>query len=251
VERSGFDPLRLLDGLARDLDPPSVVAIIEPALRQTGRELLRLHDAALASGLWRVLAPCTHQRSCPLLTLRDRPWCHFHFRWDAPPFVRAVADPLGLRYEEPSLAFLILERVEAGESAEERRERIDGREERGGPTDLARAIGDRMPVRDKGEGIYVCSVGERSLLVDPPEGMGRGDLVRLRAPGPEGGTRGGRSSATGAPGGTASVVRPWARSLGGASKGGDDAGRSRAGEARRDEARQGDTPPLDAPSAER
>lgn len=256
VDRGGLDPERILEGLARDLEPPSIVAIIEPALRGPGRDLLRLHDAAIAAGDWRVLGPCTHQLRCPLLRLHDRPWCHFHFRWDAPPFVRAVADPLGLECEESSLAFLILERAEAAEHVRESSgKNVKGAESAKGPENvdgakgaepagLARAIGDRMPVQGGGEGIYLCRDGERSLLVDPPTGTRRGDVVRL---GPEGrvpasgpGSLPGRLRSRipgGVPGGRASIVRAW----GSAGQRGGETPRAGAG----------DSPPLDGLPAER
>ena len=153
-----------LGKLAERLESPSVVIVVEPALRLPGRNLLALHDAAVASGWWRVIAPCTHQRSCPLLKERGKSWCHFHFRWSAPPLVREVADPLRLSWERPSFAFLALERSDAPATQEPHR---------------ARVIGDRMRLSGGKEGLYVCQEGERKVLAAPPGGLGRGDLVRL------------------------------------------------------------------------
>jgi hypothetical protein len=48
--------------------------ILEPALRQTSRELLAVRDQLLAAGL-RVVAPCLWTGPCPALT-RERDWCH-------------------------------------------------------------------------------------------------------------------------------------------------------------------------------
>jgi hypothetical protein len=109
-----FEPIHVLDALAQRLDSPSVVIVTEPALREPARALLKLHDAAVASGRWRVVAPCTHQLSCPLLRASGRSWCHFHFAWQAPPLVREVADPLRLEHAFPSVAFLALERAPSG-----------------------------------------------------------------------------------------------------------------------------------------
>ena len=82
LDRCGF-----LSRLAERLEPSSVVLVMEPALRGPGRNLLALHDAAVASGDWRVIAPCTHQLSCPLLRERGRSWCHFRLEWNAPRLV--------------------------------------------------------------------------------------------------------------------------------------------------------------------
>jgi hypothetical protein len=175
--RLGFEPDAFLDALAAALDPPSVVVIIEPALRAPGRGLLRLHDAAVASGAWRVVAPCTHQLRCPLLRERDRSWCHFRFEWRAPSLVREVADPLGLDWRSPALAFLALERASEGGPALQMSSPFAG-------GDRARVIGDLMRVAGGREGIYVCRDGERILMDPVPRGVRRGDVIR----GPAGGT---------------------------------------------------------------
>jgi hypothetical protein len=164
--RGGPDAAAFLGGLARRLDPGSVAVIIEPALRAPGRSLLSVHDAAAASGDWRVLAPCTHQRRCPLLQAADRSWCHFRFAWRVPRLVMDVAAPLGLARDPPSLSFLALERID--------------RPVRDGDRDRARVIGDRMRVQGGKEGVYICREGERELAVDPPRAVERGDVVRRR-----------------------------------------------------------------------
>lgn len=167
ASRRGFDTEVFLGHLAQAVEHPSVVIIVEPALRAPGRDLLRLHDLALRSGAWRVLAPCTHQASCPLLSGRDRSWCHFHFRWKAPRFVREVADPLGLDHAQPSVAYLALERL--------------GGPSRGGAQtgDRARVIGDLMPIEGGRRGIYVCREGRRELLESPPGDTRRGDVIEV------------------------------------------------------------------------
>jgi hypothetical protein len=50
------------------------VIVIEPALRETSRELLEVRDRLVAAGLV-VLAPCLRQGGCPALQ-RERDWCH-------------------------------------------------------------------------------------------------------------------------------------------------------------------------------
>jgi ribosomal protein RSM22 (predicted rRNA methylase) len=48
--------------------------IVEPALRETSRELLAARDRLLAAGL-QVVAPCLWSGACPALA-RERDWCH-------------------------------------------------------------------------------------------------------------------------------------------------------------------------------
>jgi ribosomal protein RSM22 (predicted rRNA methylase) len=56
------------------LAPNGVLVLIEPALRDTSRELLAVRDQVLAAGLY-VVAPCFWTGPCPALAL-DRDWCH-------------------------------------------------------------------------------------------------------------------------------------------------------------------------------
>ena len=57
------------------LAPNGVLILIEPALRDTSRELLAVRDQVLAAGGLHVLAPCFWTGPCPALAL-ERDWCH-------------------------------------------------------------------------------------------------------------------------------------------------------------------------------
>jgi SAM-dependent methyltransferase len=56
------------------LAPEGIMVIVEPALRETSRELLAVRDRLLEAGL-RVIAPCLWTGPCPALA-RERDWCH-------------------------------------------------------------------------------------------------------------------------------------------------------------------------------
>jgi len=165
--RRGNDPAGFLRALARRLDPGSAVLLLEPALRAPARNLLAVHDAAAASGDWRVLAPCTHQRSCPLLRARDRSWCHFRFEWQPPDVALEAARPLGLGRDPPAVAYLVLLRREARAPVS---------------SSAARVIGDPMRVRGGKTAVYICRDGSRELLEDPPPGADRGAVIEVEAP---------------------------------------------------------------------
>jgi hypothetical protein len=49
--------------------------VIEPALKATTRALMALRDALLALGGAHVVAPCLHQKPCPMRA-REGDWCH-------------------------------------------------------------------------------------------------------------------------------------------------------------------------------
>ncbi len=57
------------------LAPGGLVVLIEPALRETSRDLLQVRDRLLAAGRLRVRAPCLYRGPCPALA-RERDWCH-------------------------------------------------------------------------------------------------------------------------------------------------------------------------------
>ncbi len=158
------DPIALLRRLG------GTVAIVEPALRETGRALLRIRDALLAEG-WFALAPCFTQRSCPALA-SAKDWCTAEVRWDPPPHFRQLAEGTGLRADEMlSYAPLILSRTAPTPS--------DG---------IWRVVGIAPGEKGK-KRVWVCGGEERVALVrldrdaSPRnaafDGLRRGDLVRL------------------------------------------------------------------------
>lgn len=165
--RPGIHLDRLFENLARRLPPGSVLAIIEPAQRSPGLRLLELHDLLLEARAWKVLAPCMHQKACPLLGESKRPWCHFHFPWQAGKSVEEIARPLGLKLEQSAFSYLVLQRVDTSAGLDE------------GSPDLARIIGDPMAVRGSPSGVYICRDGKRRIAKRLPQDSARGDIVRL------------------------------------------------------------------------
>jgi SAM-dependent methyltransferase len=109
AERAAF-----LARAAKALSEDGALVVIEPALRETSRELQRVRDTlALARGAHpgvHVFAPCTRSGPCPLLE-RERDWCHEELPLALPEELRAVARAAGLRWEGLSYAYLTLRRV--------------------------------------------------------------------------------------------------------------------------------------------
>ena len=160
------DPLALLRKLS------GTVVVMEPALRETGRALLRLRDALLGEG-WSALAPCLTQKPCPALA-SAKDWCTAEVRWDPPAYFRKLARATGLRAEEMiSFAPLIVSRAGPLQP----------------PMDTWRVVGDPPPEKGK-KRLWVCSDEGRLPLVRldrhaAPENaafddLRRGDLVRVR-----------------------------------------------------------------------
>lgn len=96
----------LLDRLAGG----GAVILVEPALRETARDLHALRDALVAEGGVHVFAPCTHQRPCPAL-VDPRDWCHEDRPFQAPPRLAGLMRRTGLRDGGLKFAYLTLRRT--------------------------------------------------------------------------------------------------------------------------------------------
>ena len=86
--------------------PGGSVVVIEPALRDTSRALLRLRDRLVERG-FAVRAPCLFRGACPAL-LRETDWCHAERPVEAPPVVAQLARAAGLRREAVKMSYLVL-----------------------------------------------------------------------------------------------------------------------------------------------
>ncbi len=64
----------VLSWIGEWLGPGGVCVLLEPALRETSRDLLGVRDRLIDRGLF-VVAPCLWQGPCPALA-RERDWCH-------------------------------------------------------------------------------------------------------------------------------------------------------------------------------
>ena len=82
------------------------VVVIEPALRDTSRALLRVRDLLVARG-YAVRAPCLFRGSCPAL-VKDTDWCHAERAWAMPPVVEDIAHAAQLDKEALKMSYLAL-----------------------------------------------------------------------------------------------------------------------------------------------
>jgi hypothetical protein len=88
---------RLVLGWCRELlEPDGTCLLVEPALRETSRDLLAVRDRVLAGGLI-VAAPCLMQGPCPALA-RERDFCH------------ASAPPIASHRSRVDFSYLVLRR---------------------------------------------------------------------------------------------------------------------------------------------
>ncbi len=96
----------LLEEAARTLAPGGSLVVIEPALRDTSRALLRVRDLLVARG-FAVRAPCLFRGACPAL-LKESDWCHAERAIDPPPLVAQIGKAAGLRKEAVKMSYLVL-----------------------------------------------------------------------------------------------------------------------------------------------
>jgi SAM-dependent methyltransferase len=86
--------------------PGGALLVVEPALRDTSRALLRVRDLLVARGV-AVRAPCLFRGACPAL-LRETDWCHAERAIEPPPLVAQLGKAAGLRKEAVKMSYLVL-----------------------------------------------------------------------------------------------------------------------------------------------
>jgi hypothetical protein len=102
TERAEPRTARVLAWSKALLGSGGVMILLEPALRQTSRELLAIRDRLLTAGM-EIVAPCFWTGPCPALA-RERDWCH-----DAAP----IANGARVDY-----SYLVLRAAASGEVAD-------------------------------------------------------------------------------------------------------------------------------------
>ncbi len=138
-----------------------VCVILEPAPRQTSRNLLHVRDRLVAAGL-HVVAPCLRQGICPALE-RERDFCHDSADWDRSARGQSRVD----------FSYLVLQMRGVGVA----------------DPDLFRVVSDPMVEKGKRR-IYGCGVAGRTVMVqlhrdkkDPAladfDLLERGDVARV------------------------------------------------------------------------
>jgi ribosomal protein RSM22 (predicted rRNA methylase) len=112
-ELSSAERRALVQRALAALAPDGAVIIVEPALRETSRNLHELRDALLTSQAVRVFAPCTRQGApCPALENPDD-WCHEDRSALLPPRTSELARVTHLRDAGMKFAYLTLRRTDA------------------------------------------------------------------------------------------------------------------------------------------
>lgn len=159
--------------LRATVNPGGAVVVVEPALRDGTRHLMRVRDRLAARGL-SPYAPCPHDAPCPMLP-RATDWCHEWLAVDLPAWLQPVARSAGLRWEGLSFARLVL--------ADDAR-----------PVGRFRATSDLLPSKGRAD-VWLCGEGawrkigrqdrHRSDANTGFDEVSRGDLLDLEGEGCE------------------------------------------------------------------
>ena len=129
--------------------------IIDPALQKTTRNLMELRDLLLEHHDATVLAPCLHQKNCPMREANKRDWCHFYIEWKCPALIRDIDRFIGNKHDYLKMAYIIFQQ---DQGRGERRSPLSGHAPHA-PTH--RIVSSPMPSRGKAE-LLLC--GEQGKL---------------------------------------------------------------------------------------
>jgi len=159
--------------LTRLLADNGACIIIEPALRETARDLLLIRDGLLRQG-FTIYAPCLCHAPCPALE-NPKDWCHEDTPWDPPAVIEEIDALTGLRKDSLKFSYLTV--------------RKDGRSLSGLYDENAfRVVSEPLITKGKTE-YFLCNARGRRLVVRLDKdvtpvneiygSLQRGDVVRL------------------------------------------------------------------------
>ncbi len=89
-----------------NLAPDGSCIIIEPALRETSRELLEIRDGLAEKGYF-IFSPCLASTRCPAFQ-NPKDWCHEDIPWEPPALVKEIDRLTGLRKDSLKFSYLVL-----------------------------------------------------------------------------------------------------------------------------------------------
>ncbi len=100
----GIDNFQLL--LEKSLNDDGYALLIEPALRETARNLQAFRDRMLSKG-WTIYSPCCTLIPCPLLH-DPGDWCHHDIPWERPVYMALMDEMIGHIKKSLKFTYIIL-----------------------------------------------------------------------------------------------------------------------------------------------
>jgi ribosomal protein RSM22 (predicted rRNA methylase) len=138
----------LNDILKKSLVDDGCCIVIEPALRETTREMLDVRKGILEEGL-HVYSPCLFSGTCPAL-VNPKDWCHEDIPWDPPPLIKKIDNLTRLRKDALKFSYLVL-----------RKDRFSLADVCG--LNSFRVVSEPLVSKGKVE-FYICGAGERKIV---------------------------------------------------------------------------------------
>ena len=148
--------------------------IIEPALRETTREMLEIRDSLVKNG-FKIYSPCLIDEPCPALS-NPKDWCHEDIPWIPPKIIKEIDKLTGLRKDSLKFSYLVLrkDKLSLSDILEKNSYRV---------------VSEPLVSKGKLE-FYICGIGGRRLITmldkdKTPSNMQfqklqRGDIVSFR-----------------------------------------------------------------------
>ena len=82
------------------------LVIIEPSTQSEGRRLSETRQLLIEND-YQIMAPCTHQKRCPLITHSQRDWCHDRILFKKPIWMAQYEKNLPFRNDSLTFSYLI------------------------------------------------------------------------------------------------------------------------------------------------
>jgi len=99
--------IRLVTMALDILSDHGTVMVIEPALRDTSRQLHEVRDRLLQERKCTVYSPCLHERSCPAL-VNPNDWCHEERAWSQPTWIKEIDREVGFIKDALKFSYVLL-----------------------------------------------------------------------------------------------------------------------------------------------
>jgi ribosomal protein RSM22 (predicted rRNA methylase) len=94
------------------LAPNGFLILIEPALRETSRELLLLRDLLLERSDLKIYSPCVHSLHCPAVASHNlSDWCHEDRPWRPPSLIRDIDELVGNHKSSLKYSYAVFNRM--------------------------------------------------------------------------------------------------------------------------------------------
>lgn len=152
-EKMPTGSLAMIEHIAhKNLKNNGSLIIIEPALRDSSRDLLMLRDEIIKKGEFNIYSPCLDTGPCGALE-NKKDWCHESYGWQPPKIVEEIDKRTAFEKRSLKFSYLVVRKdgLSMGDLAAERKD------------DNYRIVSDLMVMKGE-KRVFVCGKRGRTLL---------------------------------------------------------------------------------------